>query len=158
MTSLGAAWRQLRSDHIAGAFFVGAGLVVLALSRDLPVGRLAAPGAGMMPDVITILMILFGLILILQAGRSAPLSSIHWSELKHALSVIVITAGAVYLYERLGFILDMSLLIFVLLVAVERRQVLPALLFATSVSVSTYFLFTVLLKTPLEQGVLGSLL
>ena len=41
----------LRSDHVAGAAFVVFGIVVFALSGDLPFGRLSAPGAGMMPKL-----------------------------------------------------------------------------------------------------------
>src|SRR5687767_9851429 len=58
----------LRKDHIAGGAFVAAGVLVWALSNDLPFGTLASPGAGMLPMMVIALMILFGLILVLQAG------------------------------------------------------------------------------------------
>jgi hypothetical protein len=48
----------------------------------------------------------------------------------------------------------MSLLLFVL-VALEGRNLLVAAAFSLGVTLSTYALFTVALKTPLEQGVLG---
>lgn len=149
---------RLKSDHIAGAFFIALGLVVLALSRDLPIGRLAAPGAGMMPVIVIVLMIVFGLVLVLRAGKSTPLAAIPWGDLKHALAVMLITAAAVYAYEWLGFIVDMCVLIVVLLVAVERRPVVPAVLFGVGLSLGTYFLFTIALKTPLKKGVLEFLL
>ncbi|MBV8419355.1 MAG: hypothetical protein JOZ26_05030, partial [Hyphomicrobiales bacterium] len=57
----------LRSDHIAGGVFVAFGLLVFALSGDLPVGTLSFPGAGMMPKLVAGLVILFGLLLILRA-------------------------------------------------------------------------------------------
>ena len=41
----------------------------MAVSHDLPFGRLASPGAGMLPMLVIGLMILFGLILVLQCGR-----------------------------------------------------------------------------------------
>ena len=34
----------LHADHVAGAFFVGIGLLVIALSGDLPIGTLSPPG------------------------------------------------------------------------------------------------------------------
>lgn len=153
-----AAPVRLRSDHIAGAFFVAAGVAVLALSGDLPVGRLAAPGAGMMPQLVTALMIFFGFLLILRGADSAPFATIEWGDFRHAAPVLAITAVAVFFYERLGFIVDTTLLMLVLLVAVERRRVVPAGVFSLAVSLGTYFLFTVALKTPLEKGVLGFLL
>jgi putative tricarboxylic transport membrane protein len=148
----------LRSDHVAGGFFVVVGLVVLALSGDLPTGRLAAPGAGMMPKLVCGLMIFFGLLLVLRARESAPLATIAWGDLRHAVPVLAVTAVAVGLYETLGFIVTMSLMMFVLIAAVERRHWAAAALFSLGLTLATYFLFTVALKTPLETGVLGSLL
>lgn len=40
----------LRSDHVAGGFFVAFGILVIALSGDLPVGDLSMPGAGFLPN------------------------------------------------------------------------------------------------------------
>ena len=67
----GAAHVILRRDHIAGGAFVAAGVLVLAVSHDLPFGTLASPGAGMLPMLVIALMILFGLILV-AAGRREP--------------------------------------------------------------------------------------
>src|SRR5262249_62147692 len=101
---------RLRADHVAGGFFVAFGLVVFALSGDLPVGRLSMPGAGMMPKLVTALMILFGLALIVRARESAPFAEMSWSDLRHAGVVSVIAAATVLLYERLGFILTLAAL------------------------------------------------
>jgi hypothetical protein len=49
----------LRADHAAGGVFVAFGLVVLAMSGDLPFGTLSFPGAGMMPKLILALMVVF---------------------------------------------------------------------------------------------------
>ena len=50
----------LRTDHVAGAAAIAAGIAVWAVSGDLPVGRLSMPGAGMMPKLICCLMVFFG--------------------------------------------------------------------------------------------------
>ena len=49
----------LRADHVAGAFFVGVGALVIALSGDLPTGTLSLPGSGFMPKIVAVLMIFF---------------------------------------------------------------------------------------------------
>ena len=49
----------LRADHVAGVFFIGFGIVVFAVSGDLPFGTLSSPGAGMMPKLMAGLMIAF---------------------------------------------------------------------------------------------------
>ena len=76
----------LRADHVAGAAFVAFGIVVFALSGELPLGRLSMPGAGFLPKLVAGLLILLGLVLFLRGRESAPLADIDWSDLKHAAS------------------------------------------------------------------------
>jgi len=103
----------LRADHVAGGIAIAAALAVLAVSGDLPLGTLAFPGAGMLPKLVCVLMILFGVLLIARAGQSPPFAEISWSDLPHAVRVLGVTAAAVALYTTLGFIITMSLLLFV---------------------------------------------
>jgi Tripartite tricarboxylate transporter TctB family len=145
----------LRTDHVAGGVLAALGLLVLALSGDLPVGSLSFPGAGMMPKLLASLLIAFGLMLVLRAGGSAPLAEISWQDLPHALRVTAVTALAIALYQTAGFLLTMTLLLFVLIFGVERRRLVPAAAFSLGVVALSYLLFAVALKTPLEQGVFG---
>ncbi|MFL6796229.1 MAG: tripartite tricarboxylate transporter TctB family protein [Xanthobacteraceae bacterium] len=145
----------LRTDHIAGAAFVAFALLVLALSGDLPFGSVSFPGAGMMPKLLAGLIALLGVVLVVQGGESAPLASVPWHDLPHAARVLLITAAAVALYQVLGFLLTLPLLLFALLVLAERRNVFAAAAYSITVVGLTYLLFAVALKTPLEQGVLG---
>jgi hypothetical protein len=135
----------IRTDHVAGSAFVALGIGVLALSGDLPVGTLSFPGAGMMPKLVAGLMIVFGLLLVGRAGESAPLAGLAWGDLPHAARVVAITAVAIALYQPL----------FTLTFGTERRPVLAAAAFSAGVVALTYLLFAVVLKTPLEPGVLG---
>jgi hypothetical protein len=145
----------LRIDHIAGGIFVAFGLLVLALSGDLPLGTLSFPGAGMMPKLAASLLILFGLLLVVSARESAPLASLRWHDLPHAGRVVAITAAAIALYQWLGFLITMPRLLITLIVVAERRNMLAAAAYSLGVVALTYLLFSVALKTPLERGVLG---
>jgi putative tricarboxylic transport membrane protein len=145
----------VRTDHIAGGVFVAFGLIVFALSGDLPVGTLSFPGAGMMPKLVAALLIFFGALLVVRAVESAPLASVPWTDLPHAARVVAITAVAIALYQTLGFVLTMALLLFALIFGAERRSLLRAAAFSVGVVALTYLLFAVALKTPLERGVLG---
>jgi len=107
-----------------------------------------------MPKLVCALMILFGAILVVYGGASAPFSEVGWSDLPHAVRVLTITAVAVALYTTLGFILTMSLMLFTL-IALEGRNVVAAAVYSVGISIATYGLFTVVLKSPLEQGILG---
>jgi putative tricarboxylic transport membrane protein len=150
----GADTMIVRADHVAGGIAIAAAVAVLAVSGDLPFGTIAFPGAGMMPKLVCALMIVFGVLLIARAGQSTLFAEISWSDLPHAVRVLGVTAAAVALYTTLGFIITMSLLLFVL-IALEGRNLMAAAAFSLGISLSTYVLFTVGLKTPLEQGLLG---
>jgi hypothetical protein len=131
------------------------GLLVLAWSGDLPIGTAAFPGAGMMPKLLAGLLVALGLVLVVRARESAPLASVPWQDLRHAITVTAITALAIAIYQIAGFLLTMVLLLFALIFGVERRHVIPAAAFSLGVVTLTYLLFSVALKTPLEQGLFG---
>src|SRR3954454_11416601 len=97
----------LRSDHVAGGAAILSGVIVLAVSGELPVGSLSFPGAGLWPKLLAVLMMLFGLALIVGARDGEPLSAIRWGDWQHALPVLLIAAAAIALYATLGFILSM---------------------------------------------------
>jgi len=145
----------LRADHIAGAFFVGVGVLIIALSGDLPFGTLSFPGSGFLPRILAILTIFFGLLLAVRATESRPLAELAWSDAAHAGMVVGITATAILLFDWLGFLVTDILLIFALLIIIERRRFLPAAAYSIGVVVITYVLFVHVLKTPLNAGVLG---
>jgi hypothetical protein len=145
----------LRADHIAGGFFVGFGVLVIALSGDLPTGNLSFPGSGFMPKIVATLTIFFGLVLVLRAKESKVFATLSWGDAKHAAVVAAITAAAIALFEPLGFLTTNILLIFALLAIIERRRLLPATIYSIGVVVTTYVLFVYVLKTPLEAGPLG---
>jgi hypothetical protein len=145
----------LRRDHIAGAIFVVAGVVLYLVSGDLPFGSMAMPGAGMMPKLVIGFMVVCGIALLAQAQESPPFAAIAWDDIPHALCVIVAATAATALYTVLGFRITMALLLFGLLVAVERQNVLRAALFSIGVPVGTDVLFGILLKSPLPRGILG---
>lgn len=145
----------VRTDHVAGTAFVAFGCLVFALSGDLPTGRLSLPGAGFMPKLIAGLTIILGATLFLRAGESAPFSTIEWEDGKHAALVIALSSLAVAAYTSLGFITTMVLMILGLLVLVERRNAVHALVYSVVLTILTYGVFVYGLKAPLPDGPFG---
>jgi hypothetical protein len=145
----------LRADHVAGSAFVLFGLLVFWLSRDLPVGSLSVPGSGFMPKILATLLTTFGGSLIVRSADSPPFADIKWNDFTHAALVIVITALAILAYTWLGFVVTISLLLFCLLVIIERKSLLFAGLYSVSVAVLTYVAFAWGLKAPLPTWSLG---
>ena len=95
------------------------------------------------------------MLLIRRAKERVPLANVRWCELRHATQVVAITATAVALYQTLGFLITMPLLLFALTFGTERRNPLVAAAFSIGAVALTYLLFAVALKTPLERGVFG---
>jgi hypothetical protein len=145
----------VRTDHVAGAAFIALGILVFVIGTDLPFGTVSQPGAGMMPKLVAGLMILFAVLTMLGGAASPPLASIDWSDRGHAALVMLIAAVAVGLYVRLGFLITISLMVFALLVVVERRRLLPAAAYSVALTLFAYWLFDKALKAPLERGILG---
>jgi len=140
---------MIRRDHVAGGVFIAAGALVFAMSGDLPFGTLASPGAGMLPKLVLGLMMAFGAIIVARAGESPPLAEIEWSDFRHSATVVAVSAIAIALYTKIGFVLSVTLLLFVLLFFIERRGLWRALAVSISVTVGSYLLFSTLLKSPL---------
>jgi hypothetical protein len=145
----------LRRDHIAGGAFVVAGVLVYALSGDLPWGSMAMPGAGMMPKLALGLMVVFGLVLFARAGESPPFADLSWDDLPHAIRVILVATAATALYTVLGFLITIALLLFTLVFVIERQNIIRAAAFSVGVTVFAYLFFAVVLKTPLPRGLIG---
>jgi hypothetical protein len=59
------------------------------------------------------------------------------------------------LFEILGFLTTMVAMMFVLLIAIERRPLLNAVLYSLGVVGVTYLTFVYVLKTPLVTGPFG---
>ena len=145
----------IRADHVAGAAFVAFGILVFALSGELPLGRMAMPGAGFLPKLLAGLLIVFGLILVLRGRESTPLAAIEWSDLQHAVSVLAVTAAAIALYTWLGFLITMVLMMVALIAIVERRNIVRAGLYSAVVVVVAFGVFSKFLKAPLPTGPFG---
>jgi hypothetical protein len=142
----------LHSDHVAGGVFAAFGILVFIIGWDLPFGTLSTPGAGMLPKLMAGLLILFGILIIALGTDSQVISQLPWDDWPHAAQVTGITAFAVSLYTTLGFLITMSLLVFALLVVIERKSVVAAAAYACGLTFFAYWLFGIVLKAPLERG------
>jgi hypothetical protein len=145
----------IRADHVSGLAFIAFGAAVIALSGDLPIGSLSFPASGFLPTLIAALLILLGASIMLRAGESEPLATLAWGDLKHAVPVMVITGAAIAAYTWLGFILTFVLMMLAILVLVERRNIVHALLYSAFTTGLTYVTFIYLLKAPLPTSPLG---
>lgn len=145
---------MIRSDHVGGALFVLGGLLVFALSGDLPFGSLSFPGAGFMPLIIASLLVVIGGLLTIGGAASTPFRDIDWSDLPHAIMVTVIAAGAIALYTTLGFLIVMPAMMFALLIVIERKSLVVAGVYTVGISLMTWWLFSAL-RAPMPDSPFG---
>src|SRR5258708_35583148 len=85
----------LRRDHVAGGVFVVAGIILFAMSGDLPVGTLASPGAGMMPKLVLVLLIGFGALLAIRTTKSPTLPTIPWNDFTKPRTTAAVSASVI---------------------------------------------------------------
>lgn len=145
----------LNRDHVVAGVLLTLAALALVLSKDLPFGTLGSPGPGMLPMLAIGLIAALSIALLVGARKSPLASATEWGELKHAAAVTVAAAAATALYEPLGFLLTMTLLIFGLLVIVERIKLLPAAAYAVGLVLGVKVLLGTLLKSPLPIGPFG---
>ncbi len=145
----------LRRDHVAGVALLAFSAAVLALGTELPFGTTASPGPGMLPILCVGLMIALAVVLLATARSSPPLATLEWDDLPHALRVLVAAGAAVALYEVIGFLPTVTLLLFVLIFVIERMPLLISLAISIGMGGGAYLLLSTLLKTPLPHGIFG---
>ena len=92
------------------------GLFAIWQASGMPMGTAAMPGPGVMPIALGVLLALSALILIVRGGHAGPAANAA-VVLGHPFVALGIgaTAAAGFLFERVGFQITSTLLLFVLL-------------------------------------------
>ena len=145
----------MTTDRVSGSALVIFSLLVIWESRVLPLGTFRQPGPAYIPILLASLLLVFGIFLVATGGRSPPLSSILWTEWRHALAILAACIFAVLGIERLGYRLTMLLMLSFLVKAVERKSWFLTVAFAFTLSFGSFLLFYTLLRVPLPKGPLG---
>ena len=149
---------MLTTNRVSGSALVLFALLVIWESRQLPLGTFRLPGPAFVPVLLASLLVIFGLLLIVspfapdKARRAPLLSSLSWTEWRHALAILAMCAFAVFAIERLGYRLTMLLVLTFILKLVERRGWVLSLTFAFALSFGSFFLFHSVLRVPLPHG------
>jgi putative tricarboxylic transport membrane protein len=71
--------------------------------------------------------------------------------------IFTILLGAILLTQLIGMLLSLTLMMFAIIVFVEKKPLVPALLTSAAVLVAAYLIFVQMLRVPLPQGLLGFL-
>lgn len=145
----------MSADRVAGGALVLVGLYTLWESRVLPLGTLRSPGPAYMPVLLALLLVLLGALIVLAGAAGAPIRTLGWAEAPRAVTIVVACAAAVFVHDRLGYRVTMTLLLLFLIGVVERRHPVFAVLFAVGLAVVTFLVFDTWLRVPLPRGPWG---
>ena len=147
--------RQLRSDQISGLMLLALALYVWWMNRAYPLGTLSEPGPGYVPLLLAIFMGAMGLLVALNGGKSEPLATMEWTEVKRAIALLIACSVAAYALERLGYRITIAALLVFFLGVMERRKPMMVALVGVGFSFITYYLFATLLRVPLPVSPWG---
>jgi len=145
---------MLTTDRVAGGALVLLALVVFWESRRLPLGSLRNPGPAYMPVALAAVLLCFGALLVVLAGKAPALSTVSWTEWRHAVAIFGVCAFAALALERLGFRTTVALSLAFLLLGVERRGLIFSTVFAIAFA-AAFLLFDTFLRMPLPRGPFG---
>ena len=144
---------------------IAAALVFLALSAILVIGTwdLAywsdfAPGPAFAPRWIALAAAILALLLLTQELRRPSREPAGFHEAAAWLRVVLTIAAmsaALAAAPWLGFVATVALLTLFVLLAVERRRLLPSLLVAALTTALVHGVFVAWLNVALPKGVLG---
>jgi hypothetical protein len=145
----------MTTDRASAIALIIFALLVIWESRQLPLGTLRQPGPAFIPILLALLLLMFAVFLVLTSSRAPSLSSITWTEWRHALAILAASLFSVFAIERLGYRLTVLLVLGFLVKLLEQRSWIVSLSFAFTLSFGSFFLFYTVLRVPLPQGPFG---
>ncbi len=142
-------------------FWVLLGITIAVWSSTFPFGNLEDPGPAYFPAGLGFIIAVFGVLLLLQArrvkealGPIKPRVSRRPAVRRVVLYLVGTTLSAV-LFEFLGFVLTMFLMILFMMRTIAPQKWKTALFYSLISALASLFVFRVLLKTQLPSGLSG---
>jgi hypothetical protein len=108
-----------------------------------------------MPVVLALVLLGFGAVLFLLAGKAPALASVGWSEWRHAVAIFLVCAFAALALERLGFRVTIAASLAFLLGVVERKGFAVTAAVSVVFAFAAFWLFDTMLRVPLPRGPFG---
>ena len=152
-----------KRDLGMAVFWVLLGITISIGSSRFPFGGLAHPGPAYFPGGLGLVITIFGVIVFFQARKareeggvkpSAPPSPNRAATRRVVFCLAGMTLSAV-LFETLGFVLTMFLMILFMMRTIAPQKWKTALFYSVVSALGSLFVFKVLLKTQLPGGLLG---
>lgn len=148
-----------RREITSSLFWLIVGLILTIWSATYPLGELAQPGTGFLPLGLGVLLLIFSTVLLIRALRrpapNAEQRSVLSTRRTSIVLTVVILLAAVFLFEKVGYLLTFFVLALVLPLLAGQITWKRSLFFAILSAAGVYIVFVWLLKQPLPTGFLG---
>lgn len=149
-----------KADIIAGILGLFVAFYVIMESGKFPEDNVLLMGPSFFPRILAVFMIVMSISLIVVAlmGKSAKNAEkldIRDPGIQRSIIALVATIIYLFLFKRLGFILDSILYLMFLMYLLKLRNYVQMVLVSVGVSVAVYFIFKVGLSITLPLGIFG---
>jgi putative tricarboxylic transport membrane protein len=149
-------WSRSKGYIVVGAIGICLSVLYLALSFQMPMGRVRQPGAGVFP-VISGFLLLLGSVSALWEGmkqrKSEKVELPAGSDLLRLLAVLGGVLGYLILLPVLGQLISSTLFCFVLIRALSSLSIWRVMLYAVLMAGAAYLLFVRILMLPMPGGI-----
>jgi len=152
-----------KRERLMAIIWVLLGLTISIWSATFPFGDLEDPGPAYFPLGAGLMIAVFGIIMFFHTTKRNENDSLRPSEplIPHRTAVMRVVFCLVgmslsaALFEILGFVLTMFLMILFMMRTIEPQKWRAALFYSLISALGSLFVFKVLLKTSLPGGLLG---
>jgi putative tricarboxylic transport membrane protein len=150
-------------DKISSFFWLILSLLILKEARFLPFGTLSRPRSGFFPFILGMALGILSLILLIKSwlGEKGRIVDFNFFPNRKGGKNIILTLGVMFIFyiifESVGFLLATFFLILVLIKFIEPHKWFYSIWIAALISLCSYLLFEVLLKSNLPKGILEGL-
>ena len=149
-------WSRSKGYIVVGAIGICLSVLYLALSFQMPMGRIRQPGAGVFP-VISGFLLLLGSVSALWEGlktrKSESVELPAGSDLRRLLVLVGGILGYLVLLPILGQLISSTIFCFVLIRVLSSLSIWRVALYALVMAGAAYLLFVRFLMLPMPAGI-----
>jgi len=149
----------MRAEIFHALFWLCVGIITTYSSTHYSLGSFSDPGPGALPFVLGLVFILLALIYLVKSvlvgePRDTTGSFTIGTGWRKVASVIVALVVSAIVFESLGFLITVFLLITVSMLLMEPQRWMLAVFMGLAFSLGSYVIFDIWLKVQLPRGIL----
>ena len=149
----------MQSEFLHALFWLCVGIITTYSSTHYALGSFSDPGPGALPFVLGLVFILLALIyvalsVLARAPRDPTSPFTIGTGWRKTVWVIVTLVVSATVFESLGFLITVFLLITISMLLIEPRRWMLAVFMGLASSLGSYVIFDIWLKVQLTRGIL----